>query len=317
MQAGEVMRILGCRTTRRCTGGALLVLLVGITAGCDMTRTADFEPEVVVEGYLAAGRRLPDLRLSRTVPMDAVYDRAETGIGGANVEIRLLDDAGTVEEVYEYRASDASEGLYFPMTGWNDTPFVEPLRTYELYAEIPGEPEPIMSRTTVPDTFLVGNMSADSVEYLSEDQFTFEISRTEYPGRQNVYLVTTIALDGHEDQLTPFARALLRDSELTIADLRERTAPLLNEANFDLNTDGFIEIRFPWIGIYFFGRNQIIINALDDNLHDFIRSHTIQQGGSTLPPGEIPNVLDHVDGGRGVFGSYARTSVEVYITRPG
>ena len=310
------MRVTGGEAAMRWLAGALLALVAGLAIGCDMTRTADFESEVVVEGYLAAGRRLPDLRLSRTVPMDAVYDRAETGIGGADVEIRLLDAGGAIEEVYEYRESGVSAGLYFPTTGWSDTPSVEPLRTYELYAEIPDEPEPVTSRTTVPDTFVIGGLSADSVEYLSDDQFSFEISRTEYPGRQNVYLVTTVALDGHEEQLTPFAEALLRDSELTIADLRERTAPLLNEANFDVTADGFIEIRFPWIGIYFFGRNQIIINSLDDNLHDFIRSHMIQQGGSTLPPGEIPNVLDRVEGGRGVFGSYARTSVEVYITRP-
>ncbi len=313
IQHRKVMRT---RSRRFRCNGTLLALLACFAYGCDATGPTDFEPEVVVEGYLAAGRRLPDLRLSRTVPIDAAYNRERTGIDGAFVEVRLLDAAGGTEEKYEYRGSDASAGLYFPTTGWNDTPNVRPLRTYELYAEVPGEPGPITSRTLVPDTFFVADISADSVEYLSRQQLSFQLSPTVYPGRQNVYLITTVAQDGFIDHLTPFAEALLEDSDLTMSDLRERTAPLLNEANFDRMENGFIHVRFPWIGIYFYGRNEILINAIDDNLHDFIRSQTIQQGGSTLPPGEIPNVLEHVSGGRGVFGSYARASVNVFVSRP-
>lgn len=295
--------------------GWVVLVLMWFSYGCDATDPLDFEPEVVVEAYLAAGRRLPDLRLSRTIPIDATYDRESTGVNGAVVQVRLLDDSGEIEQVYEYRGSEASAGLYFPMTGWNDTPDVQPLRTYELHAEVPGEPGPITSRTLVPDTFFVSEISADTVAYLSSQQLTFELSPTEYPGRQNVYLVTTVAQDGHEAYLTPFAEALLEDSDLTISDLRERTAPLLNEANFERTDDGFVVVRFPWIGVYFYGRNEIQINAIDKNLHDFIRSQSVQQGGSTLPPGEIPNVLENVNGGRGVFGSYARATVRVFVSR--
>ena len=54
-------------------------------------------------------------------------------------------------------------------------------------------------------------------------------------------------------------------------------------------------------------------SAVDDNLFDFIRSQSVQQGGSTLAPGEIPNVLDHIEGGTGIFGSLARVSHETFV----
>ena len=294
---------------------AFLLGLVLFAWACDSAGPSDFESEVVVEGYMQAGARLPDLRVSRTVPIDAAYDIEETGIDGAVVRIRLLDDSGEVEEEYAYRNSDANVGHYFPATGWNETPEVQPLRAYELSVESPGEVAPVTSRSFVPDTFYVADVSADTVEYLSNRQLVFELSPTVYPGRQNIYLITTVALDADESQLTPFAKGLLEDSELTIADLRERTAPLLNESNFERTEDGFVRVRFPWIGVYFYGRNEILVSAIDENLHDFVRSQSVQQGGSTLPPGEIPNVLEHVEGGRGVFGSYARASLSVFVVR--
>lgn len=295
---------------------ALLACLAWFGWGCDATNPTDFQSEVVVEGYLEAGRRLPDLRVSRTVPLDATYDTEETGISGAVVKIRLLDEAGGIEAEYDYRNSDANVGLYFPASGWNDTPSVQPLRSYELYVDAPGGPGPITSRTLVPDTFFVADVSADSVEYLSNRQLTFLLSPTEYPGRQNIYLISTVALDARETTLTPFAQGLLTGSELTFEDLRARTAPLLNESNFERTEEGLVSIRFPWIGIYFYGRNEILVSAIDENLHDFVRSQSVQQGGSTLPPGEIPNVLEHVEGGRGIFGSYARAKLTVFVSRP-
>jgi hypothetical protein len=55
---------------------------------------------------------------------------------------------------------------------------------------------------------------------------------------------------------------------------------------------------------------------VDDNIFDFVRSHTVQQGGSTLSPGEIPNVLDRVEGGTGIFGSSAQITYETFVKRP-
>ena len=41
-----------------------------------------------------------------------------------------------------------------------------------------------------------------------------------------------------------------------------------------------------------------------------------ERGGSTLSPGEIPNVTTNVVGGLGLFGSYARVSNQTEIVEP-
>lgn len=71
----------------------------------------------------------------------------------------------------------------------------------------------------------------------------------------------------------------------------------------------------PGLAISFYGPNRIIANAIDDNLYDFVRSQSIQQGGSTFSPGEIPNPLERIVGAHGVFGSYARISHEFFVLR--
>lgn len=293
----------------------ILVLAAIALTGCDSAGPVEFEPEVVVEGYLRAGGRLPSIRVSRTVELDATYSPQGTAITDATVSIHLLNESGGREESTEYRSSDSSPGSYVPVFGSGEATLALPLRTYELEVDVPDAPEPIRATTLVPDTFSVVRTGADSVVYQASKQFTFLVSSTTYPGRQSVFVFTTLALDGRPGQLTPFAESLL-EGDLSVDDLRERASPTLNEDNFDHVQNGFLRIRFPWLAIYFYGRNQISVSALDDNLYDFIRSQMVQQGGSTLPPGEIPNILERVEGGRGVFGSYARASTSIYVLRP-
>ena len=103
---------------------------------------------------------------------------------------------------------------------------------------------------------------------------------------------------------------------MTLEDLRVGGSPILNEENYDVNPDGTLTIKYPWLAITFYGPNRIFANALDDNLYDYIRSQSIQQGGSTFSPGEIPNPLENVEGAHGVFGSYARISFDLFVLRP-
>lgn len=289
--------------------------------GCDLLNPSEFSAEVVISGFLSAGDPLPEVRLTRTVPVGDSYDLESAAVRNGDVRIQLLTDDGSVETEYEYQFQLGSSGYYRygdgdSTAGWagfsRPVEVVRPLRTYRLIADVP-EFGRVTSTTTVPDTFSVKNVSRDSVTYQSGTPFTFELTPPAFPGRQSVFIFTTTALDGFEHQLTPFARSLLEDGDdVTLADLRERTSPILNEENFDPSNEA-LRIQFPWLAIYFYGRNRVSIQALDDNLYDFIRSQNVQQGGSTRPPGEIPNVIDPIDGGRGIFGSYAEAFVDFYV----
>lgn len=295
--------------------------LVVVSLACDTLGPSSFEPDVVVEAYLVAGETLRDVRVTRTVPIDQDYDADSLGMIGAEVHIELLTDGGEVEETYPYRARPLSNGRYvldtrtLELEGRDTRPPAQPLRSYRLVVRPPESNQTITSVTTVPDTFQVLNVSSDSVVYRSDEPLVIEVSRTTYPGRQNVFVLTTTALEPSVSGLTPFAKALYDNGDITIEELTENASPPLNEENFEQGTDGSLRAQYPWLGVSFYGRSRVTLRTLDENLYDFIRSQSVQQGGSTLPPGEIPNVLEHVNGGRGVFGSVAEVGVEFVVLR--
>lgn len=247
------------------------------------------------------------------MPLDEDAGSGATAVHDAEVRIQLLGTGDTVEQEYVYEYTSQGGGLYRMRAG--DLGVAVPLRKFRLIVDVPDYPQ-ATSTTLVPDTFAVRSSGTDSVVYQSDEPFTFELTGPRYPGRQNFFVFTTTAIDGFEHQLTPFARRILEDADdVTIADLREQVSPILNEESFD-RTDGVLRISFPWLGVNFYGRNRVAVEALDDNLYDFIRSQSVQQGGSTRPPGEIPNVLDSIENGRGVFGSYAEASVDFFVFPP-
>ena len=183
---------------------------------------------------------------------------------------------------------------------------------------MPTTGQEITATTTVPDTFSVVSASARSVVYQGSEQLALTLTRSRYPGRaQSFYLFSTESLDPREENLTPLIREFVSDDEdFQPGELRITSSPVLNEESYDINADGTLTIRLPWLAIAFFGPNRTTTNAIDDNLYDFVRTQGAQQGGSGFTPGTIPNVIEHVDGGTGVFGSLARQSYEVIIARP-
>jgi hypothetical protein len=94
---------------------------------------------------------------------------------------------------------------------------------------------------------------------------------------------------------------------------------VLNEANFTRDEKGRITTTLPWISVAFYGPNESAVHVIDNNLYDLIRSQQAQSPGGAgggLGPGEIPNVIEHVEGGTGVFASYVRDARRVFIRCP-
>jgi len=119
--------------------------------------------------------------------------------------------------------------------------------------------------------------------------------------------------------LTPFYRDQYDPEEDSIETFRTTSSGILNEANFTRDERGRIITTLPWIAVAFYGPNETGVHVVDDNLFDIIRSQQAQSSdgqGTGLGPGELPNVIEHVDGGTGVFGSYVRDSREIMIERP-
>ena len=274
-------------------------------AGCDSTENSFHQPEVVVEAYLVSGDTLPRIRVSRSLSVNRDYNFTTSAIVGADVTISQLAEDGSVVETFFFADVDEFPGIYTPV---NNT-VVLPLTTYEL--QVNGVGQTVSARTLVPGAFELVRSNADTIFYQSDDQLELDLTRSEYPTRQNVFIFSTEALNPQFDLLTPFYRDISDEDD--IEELRITQSPLINEANYDLNDDGTITVRLPWLAVAFYGPNRLLASAVDDNLFDFLRSYFVQQGGSTFSPGEIPNVLDQVENGTGVFGSVSRSEFTVFI----
>lgn len=293
---------------------APLLLLLGslLLAACDLVEDTPFQEEVVVESYQVAGQPLQVVRLSRSAGIDESYDTSELAIRDAAVQVHLLAEDGRIEQTYAYQHQARGEYVPADVSPVGLLPIVQPLRRYRLEAEVPGFGT-VASTTVVPDTFRIVSVNGTRIAYQSPEQFEARITRSQYPGRQNVFIFVTDARNPVVDQLTPFWREVFDEEENTIDEFRRTRSPIINEANYDVNADGTIVVRLPWIAVRFYGPTVTAINAIDDNLYDFIRTLDVQQGGSTLGPGEIPSVLDRVENGTGIFGSYATVTAQLEI----
>lgn len=285
---------------------ALLLLLAVCFAACDTYEQDAFVPAYVVEAYLVAGAPLPPLRLSQTAPVDAFYRFEDYAVAGATVRIDRLDDTGMVEARYTY--VPLAKGVYGP-EGTAD--LVRAGARYALEITVPGASAPIRAETRVPGPFDVLANTADTLAYQATERFTLHATPSHYPGRQAVYVAKVQALDTTYG-LTPFYAGLVEDGELEPEEVVENASDIVNEASFDNHPDGTLTMRLPWVAVAFYGPNDVVIDAIDDNLYDFLRSRTSNGTGQL---GDLDNLIDHVDGGRGIFGSAVRSTVRIFVRR--
>lgn len=289
----------------------LPVLGLIIFWGCDSYTQDDYRELIVAESYLIAGRPLPEIRVSRTLPLDQRYTFEAAALNSAIVRVHLLGENGTTEEVFFYSLSERN-GIYTS----GDDHIVLPKRSYRLEVEFTNRDEVVTASTTVPDQVLVINEVRESVVYQSDEQLEIVLAPTVQTQKQNVFVFDSIAENPDSLNLTPFYRAAVFDGDANIEDFFSNSSGLINEGNFTLLPDGSISLFFPWIGAAFFGETQVVTNSVDQNLADVIRSQEVQLGGSTLSPGEIPNLVYNMDGGIGVFGSISTDTVRTNFLRP-
>lgn len=286
------------------------LLFITISA-CETYSQSDYEEFYVVESYIVANRDLQQVRLSTTVPAFDFYDFEENAIRNADVEIRLLSVSGAgVDSVFAYAMSEP--GIYQP----TESHSVLPTRTYELNIQIPNGSilDEVRATAIVPDTFSVIGGILDSLVYQSSEQLSVTLSESSYPGRQNVFVFTTISENPVVENLTPLYLDFYDDEE-DLEEFSVTSSGLLNEGNFTQFPDGSVTIQYPWLAVAFYEENRIVATTVDDNIYDYLRSNDVQLGGSTLSPGEIQNVITRVEGGIGLFGAMASDTIDTFIKR--
>lgn len=275
-----------------------------VLSGCELYTQDDFEEHYVVESYLIANAPLPNVRVSHTLPLEEQYSFEKTALNNASVEIRLVDTGET------FTFNLQSDGVYSPA----DFHTVKPEGVYELHVSF-SNGDIVRSTTRVPGDFNTVNDPEGEYVYQKE-QVEITVDSSAYPGRQSYYVFTINAVNPSEEKLTPFYRDIIEDQDGSISNFYVNSSGIVNEGNYEQDENGFITLNVPWLAIAFSGPNDIIANAIDDNMYDFIRSQDVQTGGSTLPPGEIQNISYNVEGGIGIFGSMASDTNRVVIVTP-
>jgi hypothetical protein len=277
-------------------------------AACDPYSQNDYEEKVVVQAYLVADQRFPEIKLSLSAPISEQYDFDRQSISGANLSIEHIDASGSVLETTSYRM--IKPGIYGPI---DTLKLVEPLTQYRLKAQVQGKPE-ITATTLVPDRFETVGLNNTRIKYQSTEQFEIDITLSSYPGRQNIYVFSIETLDPENAEFTPFYADVVDEEDR--ADFYLNSSGIVLEGNYEVDrVRNLLKIKLPWLGIAFYGPNRITANVIDDAMYDYIRTRDVQQGGSSLSPGEINNVKTNVINGTGVFGSYAKSSVIINVDR--
>jgi hypothetical protein len=282
-------------------------ILLSLTS-CDPYSQDDYEENVVVQAYLVADERFPIIKLSLSSSISEKYDFDQRSIAGASVTIEQINAAGTVQATMAYRM--LKPGVYGPIDTLRT---VEPLTRYRLKAQIQGKPE-VSAHTLVPDRFQTVGLNNTRIKYQSTEQFEIDITLSSYPGRQNIYIFSIETLDPENAEFTPFYADVVDEEDR--ADFYLNSSGIVFEGNYEVDrARNILRIKLPWLGIAFYGPNRITANVIDDAMYDYIRTVNVQQGGSTLSPGEINNIKTNIVNGTGVFGSYAKSSVVIFVDK--
>ncbi len=282
----------------------ILLFIAIATASCVDYNQDGYQERYVVASYQIAAEPFAEVVLTKSIPINQVYDFNAQAVSGATVSVRELAADGSVAAVIPYQL--ASPGKYRAI---DSAQLVKPLTRYRLEISIPGYDRLITATTLVPDTFRVRALNSTTLPYQSEEQFEANLTKSEYPGRQTYYIITTTALDVSMG-MTPFYEQFNDNGR----DVTTVSSGIIHQLNYIALPDGSINLKYPWLAVAYFGPNRITFFAIDDNVYDFVRSASVQLGGSTTSPGEIENVISNIDGAIGVFGSMSSASTVITVS---
>lgn len=181
-----------------------VAVFAAMLTGCDTTSPSDHDPEVVVEAYLVAGESLPPVWVSLTEDVDNEYSGTDLAVEEADVRIELLGPDDSVEGVHPYVRGFGSAGRYVPAESGG----VLPGRRYRLRVDIDGF-DPVTSVSQVPGAFDLLGVSHETIEYLDPAQVEYTVTKSEYPGRQTIFIFSIVAEDPSIEALTPLYREII------------------------------------------------------------------------------------------------------------
>jgi hypothetical protein len=259
---------------------SISLLAIALTGCTEPTQPDKYSRKLVISAFLIAEQPIDSVFITRTAGISEYYDPALLAITDAVVQITLVDTVNSSANVtYTLLHDAANPGRYY------SSATILPLRTYLLSVNAPGYPL-VSGRTSVPDTFSIVNR--DEIP----DTVLFDPNSAAYTlrwnsGRNNFgYVISVTSVDTDANYIP--------DDWHGSGDEKP-----------DRSSSGFImpnnnSIAIPWLAISYYGRNDIVIEAVDSNYFEFLRQYVVSQGP------EIRQIRYNLTNGAGVFGSSAR-----------
>ncbi len=290
---------------------AILPILLFSIFGCDLyNQNSSYHEYYVIESYLIANDSLPQVRLSTTSEIDQEYQFSSNALSVADIKIHLLNADSSIADTYLYQLQ--KPGIYQPL----DSAIVRDKHLYQLHVTMPNGDE-ISSITYVPGSFKTIKKPKGSYIYQGDEQVELTVTPSSYFNKRSTYYIFTVnAVNPQPNNLTPFYLDLIESQENAIQSYYINSSSIINEEKYKRDAEGNIKLMLPWLTVVFYGENEVTVNAIDDNMYNFLQSLEVQSGGIALAPGEIQNIHYNVKGGIGIFGSMASDTNRVVIIRP-
>jgi hypothetical protein len=295
-----------------------IIILAGIMGGCgDATMepaNVSYEPRIVIEGYLHAGKNIDRIYISRNFSVDTDLTRMSILPDPDKTVVKITDLESDKEYHLEYHiAEDNDWNNYYWM--YKETDFVvEYGKSYQLdvWSVIDDKQLHASTITTVPALgFEIVSINHTSLEYRERNSdgslqnFEVQINRS---FGATFY---TAAIEA----LNPSLESFIYDNPFE--DKKPEDVNLVDDAltyaviHHAPEVSGMSQMTLGWEVFNFYDQYRVIIYAADDNYKDYLITHNDVMEMN----GNFHEAKFNIEGdGIGVFGSIITDTVYVEVT---
>jgi hypothetical protein len=273
----------------------------------------NYEPKIVVEGYLYPGKPVRGIKITRNIPLSTTIRRDEIILRDANVKI------SNVEKNQSFSLTFDAQSTSFGYAGADLQ--IENGKSYRLdvSATVQGMSLTTSSVTRTPAAGLAIEkaLCTDSIRYFlhgDQGELVYPVISFQRSEGCDFYAFSITAVDtSKQNFIYPPRNPFIQDG-VTEEDIRENIYDLIlsNDEVFDTPlTAGVTNREFGWFHFLFFGRYRIIIYAGDKNMAEYYFSYdsVYEMDGNLHEP-----VFNFTGDGLGVFGSANTDTVYLTIT---
>lgn len=285
----------------------MAVMLFSCGRGTISIDSDQYQPKIVVEGYLRPGQAVNNIIIRRNFPLGANLN---------NLQLHLSDAVVTITDL----ASGSSHPLVFNSeteSFRNENPTLEIGfgKSYRLnvVATIDGSDLQASAITTVPRAgFSIMGLNHDSLLYRQRDNqdnlIDFVATFNRSPG-VDFYAANVLALDAADTSTFIFDNPLGTDTLDVLENINDYRFSEIELQDTPLTT-GISNLSLFWWAFSFYGEHQVIVFAADSNYRNFYNTYdNIEEIGGNFHEPLLPIEGDGV----GVFGSIIADTVYLKV----